>query len=259
MKLNIDEMKKKVTQIFEATVKICEDNGIPYYCQAGTVLGAVRHKGSIPWDHDADIIIPNHYIDAFINCASNQLPSEYHVDYFKINDQSLRQFPRIGLAGYDTDKLHLDVFRLIGLPNDYVEQLKMIEEAHFLTKSNSLMRLPIWKLIAKGKFSYALGKMGVGKYNRTYFINKFDNLCNRYPYEDSSYVMNPSGKYGKKNIFLKEVYGEGVLVEYEGFQVRIPSNVDFYLKQYYGDYMKFPPEDYIKREMEKTFDVQKRK
>lgn len=255
MNLDIEEMKKLVTQIFRETITVCNKNNIPYYCQAGTVLGTVRHGGSIPWDHDADIIVPENELDSFIQCMQKDLPGEYYVDFYKIDDRSLRQFPRIGLKGYSTDKLHLDVFRLIGLPDDPEEQLKMIDEAHYFTKSNALMREPFWKLLAKKKIAFAFGKIGLGKYKRTYFIDRFDDLCKRYPYEKASYVMNPSGKYGKKNIFQKKIYGDGVLAQYENFQVRIPSQTDFYLKQYYGDYMKFPPEEYIKKEMEKTFEV----
>ena len=67
--------------------------------------------------------------------------------------------------------------------------------------------------------------------------------------------MNPSGKYGQKNIFRKEVYGQGCMWELDGLQVRIPSEYDFYLKQYYKDYMQTPPEDQISKEMRMQFDV----
>jgi lipopolysaccharide cholinephosphotransferase len=255
MKYSIQKMQEIEKELMAITVSICDRNNITYYCQAGTVLGAVRHKGPIPWDYDADIIVPENEIDRFVECMIHELPPKYYVDYYKIDDKTLRQFPRIGLRGYSTNKLHLDVFRLIGLPNDESEQLKLIEEARYYTKSNALMRQPFWKLLLKGKFLFAFGKLGVGKYSRMYFIEEFNKLCNRYLYSTASFVMNPSGKYGKKNIFRKEVYGQGVIAEYEGLSVRIPDQTDFYLKQYYGDYMKYPPQEYIDSEMSKIFDI----
>ena len=252
MKLDIKQMQDIVTEMLKATVAVCEKNHITYYCQAGTVLGTVRHGGTIPWDHDADIIIPNDQLDRFIECAQRDLPDKFYVDYFKVDAKSLRQFPRIGLKGYTTNRLHLDVFRLIGLPDNKQEQLDMVEEAHLYTNYNVLMRKPIWKLFLKGKFARILDKL-TGK--REAYIWKFDELCNRYPYEKANNVMNPSGKYGAKNIFAKAVYGEGKMMQYTDFQVRIPDETDFYLRQYYGDYMRTPDKEYIDKELNRIFNI----
>ena len=79
------------------------------------------------------------------------------------------------------------------------------------------------------------------------FVKKTEELCSRYSYNKAKYVMNPFGKYGKKNIFKKEIYGEGQMVPYLDFYVRVPSELDFYLTQYYGNYMSYPPEDEINK------------
>lgn len=245
----ITQMQNMVSEMLKATIDICEKNKITYYAQAGTVLGTIRHSGTIPWDHDADIIVPNNEIDKFVECCQNELPDKFYVDYYKVNDSTLRQFPRIGKKGFSTDVLHLDVFRLIGLPDNADEQTAMIEEAHYYTKMNALMRKPLWKIAGKSEFLTAWRKLT----NRCYYIEKFDELCNRYPYARAKYVMNPSGKYGKKNIFEKTVYGKGILMKYENFQINVPSETDLYLKQYYGDYMKFPPENETSKEMGRMY------
>ena len=67
--------------------------------------------------------------------------------------------------------------------------------------------------------------------------------------------MNPSGKYGEKNIFRKDVYGDGELRKYEDIFVVIPQKYDFYLKQYYGDYMKIPEQEYIDSVMNKQYKI----
>lgn len=255
MKLNMKEMQSIVNEMLNQTIEICEKNSILYYAQAGTVLGAVRHDGPIPWDHDADIIIPNNEIDRFVSCMQRDLPEKYYIDYYTVFSKNLRQFPRVGLKGYSSKNLHLDIFRLIGLPDSREEQIKMIKEARMYTKNNSAIRNEWWKTIIKGEGKYLIYKFGFEKYPETYFVEKFSDLCSRYPYETATYVMNPSGKYGEKNIFKKEVYGQGKNHKYDSFSIRIPSETDFYLKQYYGNYMEYPPSDYIEKEMNQIFDI----
>lgn len=254
MQFGIAEVQKNVMDILKTVIEICDSYGIMYYAQAGTVLGAVRHGGPIPWDYDADIIVPNDQIDKFTECMTNHLPKKYYVDYFKANSLSKRQFPRIGLKGYTTEVLHLDVFRLIGLPDDRDQQVALLTEARAFERiAVTMRRQPMWKTLLKGQFEYALGQAGMIQKNTLYYVKKFDELCERYPYGTAAYISNPSGKYGAKNIFLKDVYGDGQIVNFLDYKIRIPSNVDFYLKQYYGDYMKTPPQEYIDQEMNKIF------
>ncbi|MBR6158888.1 MAG: LicD family protein, partial [Lachnospiraceae bacterium] len=130
-----------------------------------------------------------------------------------------------------------------------------IKEAKDYERNAAIMRkYSLRHLIFKRKdLKHALGKLGLTKDTIRHNIMLFEEICGRYDYDRASYVSNPSGKYGVKNIFRKEIYGEGTTVDFMDFHIRIPSEYDFYLKQYYGDYMKFPPEDMIKKEMEKTF------
>ncbi len=255
MKLTITQMQKYVIDMMRATVEICERNGISCYCQAGTVLGAVRHSGQIPWDYDADLIVPQNELDRFVECMVRELPEAYYVDYFTLNDKDLRAFPRIGVRGFSTDTLHLDIFRLIGLPEDRQEQEALLGEIKEYRSKNIAVRWPLWTLIRKKGLRMGLKRLRLGFGSRDRYVKKIDAACNRYPYENARYVANPFGRYGVKNIFEKSVYGEGQLHQFEDFQARIPSQVDFYLRQYYKDYMKLPPEEERKKEMAKIFDV----
>lgn len=254
MKCTLQEIQDNAMEILKATIEICNDNHIMYYAQAGTVLGAIRHKGPIPWDYDADIIVPNDQIDRFAECLNERLPSEFYVDYFKIDKKSKRQFPRVGLKGYSTEMIHLDVFRLIGLPDKRQEQeLHLIETKEFEKHAACLRIYPLWKLLAKQEFFKAAEKIGLVGNRIQYYIENFDKMCCKYPYGSANYVANPSGKYGVKNIFSKEIYGEGILVDFKDFKIRIPSLYEPYLHQYYGDYMKIPQKEYIDCMMSKIF------
>lgn len=255
MKLTIQQMQQYVYEMLQATIQVCEKNDIPYYAQAGTVLGTIRHGGFIPWDGDADLIIPNDQIDRFVSCAQRDLPEKFFVDYFKINAKSLRQFPRVGLSGFTTNQMHVDIFRLIGLPDDRETQLNMIEEARGYTKQNAALRYPLWRYLIKFRMREAYSCLRQRIVDRELYIRKFDEVCNRFPYAQAQYVMNPSGKYGAKNIFKKEIYGEGLKKTFIDMPIRIPSEYDFYLKQYYSDYMKTPDQAYIDAAMNNTYIV----
>lgn len=253
MKLTIQQMQQNVYEMLRATIAVCEKNNILYYAQAGTVLGIIRHNGFIPWDGDADLIIPNDQIDRFVACAQRDLPREFYVDYFKINAKSLRQFPRIGMTGFSTSQMHVDIFRLIGLPDDREKQLQMIEEAQSCTKQNADVRYPLWRYLRQRRFKKAFWCLKQRILDREFYIRQFDALCNRYPYSNAQYVMNPSGKYGQKNIFRKEIYGEGLIKTFSETAIRIPSEYDFYLKQYYADYMKTPDQAVIDAAMNNIY------
>lgn len=256
MKCTLKEVQNNVMEILKVVIEICDNNNIMYYAQAGTVLGTVRHKGPIPWDYDADIIVPDNQIDQLAECLNENLMKEFYVDYFKIDRKSKRQFPRVGLKGYSTEILHLDIFRMIGLPDERCEQEKHLAETKAFEKKAACLRTyPVWKLIAKGKFQQAVEKMGLAGNDIGYYIDHFDKMCSKYSYDIAKYVANPSGKYGVKNIFPKEVYGEGIMMDFIDFKIRIPSLYKPYLQQYYGDYMQIPCKEYIDREMNRIFVV----
>ena len=258
--MTLPEVQSEVNNILRATVKVCEKNNITYYCQAGTVLGAVRHKGPIPWDYDADIIIPNNEIERFVKCCLRDLPKEYWVNFHTAPTGGLAQFPRIGKRGYSTDHMHLDVFQLIGLPNDRPSQLAMIKEAEKYRDEMKKYRAGFKGFLScikrrKIKLAFKLIISHIRK--DTSFLERMDELCSRYPYDKAEYVMNPFGKYREKNIFKKSVYGEGQIVPYSDFSVRVPSELDFYLRQYYKDYMKFPPKQDIDKAMNGKYVIEK--
>ena len=83
----------------------------------------------------------------------------------------------------------------------------------------------------------------------SYLYKKYSTLINKYPFESAEYVTNPCGKYSTKNVISKDVYGEPTYVEFEGCQFPIPSQIELYLKHYYGDYMKTPSQETIDRMM----------
>ena len=91
--------------------------------------------------------------------------------------------------------------------------------------------------------------------NKESIVEKMEELCNKYPYDTAKYVMNPCGKYGIKNAFQKNVYGVGKKVPYLDFEVNVPLKTEFYLKQYYGDYMKYPSPLFVKKAQNRLYKI----
>lgn len=246
MRLTLDELQAIETEIVSEVSQICEQNGIDYFLHCGSALGAVRHSGPIPWDSDVDIIIPINQFDHFMAAAREQLPDKFYVDYHDVNPDYPTLFPRIGLRGYNTKTLHVDIFKLIGTSSRKAQQQTLARKAKFY--------LQLFRLKTSLRKYYGNDiplKMKVGSFflkpllvfiSRDFIIRQFKNLCHKYPFTEATYVTNPSGGYGLKNVQKKSVYGSGLSWKYSGVTVKIPEKYREYLRHYYGDYMRIPPE-----------------
>ena len=241
MKITMKEARTIGTEMLREVVEICERENIVYYAYFGTLLGAVRHGGPIPWDADIDIYVPEPYMKKFFKCMKSQLPDKYWIDFREPNN-SPRLFARVGLKGYQTDSLHIDVFRLIGFPEKkYMRKI-------FMTQGRILF--VIWKAkIINLKYEYKrrvvtknlvrILKLFVKGINLSKIVRRFDQLCREYDYDTAKYVGFPMGSY--KYLYEKADFNDVTKIEYEGIKLAVPSNYDKHLKHMYGNYMEFPP------------------
>ena len=254
MECTIQQLQAYELEMVKYVTEICDRHNIPYFLHAGSALGAIRHKGPIPWDYDTDIMVPENEIKRFILAVGAELPDKYYVDTMEEDESCYTLFPRIGLTGYSTKELHVDVFRMIGAPDDVAAQKKLLKKCAFLRMCMRCKVKP-WESMHLNMKVLKAVLLPIPKHM---LASAFDKLCNAVPFEKANWVTNPFGRYGMKNMFRKEVYGKGIMVEYGGMQVRVAEQTDFYLKQYYKDYMKLPPEAERKKAMEATYTVEER-
>ena len=243
--IGIEEIHKLELNMLMEINRICSKNHIRYYLQAGSVLGAIRHGGFIPWDEDADIIIPIDQYGTFEDACRRELNKKYKLFTCKDKDSSV-YFMRMSLTGQNQLCAYVDIFILTGVPS------KKEEQAKFMKKSKRFNQLRLLRFVTPQKgdsFVKNLGRIIVKPLARCIplsLINRmFFKHCEMVPYEKAEYVMNPCGKYGAKNLFKKEVYGTPRLISFESIDLPIPSDYDPYLKQYYNDYMKYPNQKVI--------------
>lgn len=245
IKIDNNEVKKIQVEIVKEVDKICSENGLRYFLAFGSLLGAIRHKGFIPWDDDIDIWMPIDDYEQFktiLECKSkryiilNPMNEKCHrIGFPKIVD-SYTYIEEEGLPTYKNNGVFCDIFPLVGVGNDEKEGIHILEE---IKKNNwrirGLRHLSLKKDGIKGLIIKLLGEK--------FFYKRILKLSHKFDYEKSKYI---NGLYNadvgmflyKKSDFEGETY-----VEFEGVLLRAPKGYHNILKTTYGNYMELPPED----------------
>lgn len=241
------EVREIQLEILDYMHSFCEANNINYTLAFGTLIGAIRHKGYIPWDDDIDIAMPYPDYKRFLEIFN------INNEKFKVIDvETDDRFPYI-MAKIEKKKtlilepgvtykfgVNIDIFPIYGMPDNPTKQLK-----HFY-KMKKYQKKVFYRLIPFDKkrkwyknIILALIKLFLLPYN----FYKLRQLAKKFPYEESNNVKITSFEMKKPSVFPKEYFDNRILAEFEGKNYYIPTNYDIILKDIYGDYMKFPPEE----------------
>lgn len=244
--IDITAIHKLELEILKEIDRLCKENGITYYLLAGSILGAIRHKGFIPWDEDGDIIIPIKQYSKFRSVFEKKLDKKYRL--LTCDDSSFPEyFMRVVLRNQDPMCAYIDVYFLIGAPGSIKEQEQMLKKQNKIMKKKYMRFINVFegknwlKRIARllGKIKYNLVPLSV--LNREYFKFAF-----KYDFDTSDNVHCSYGRYGMKNFFKKSVFEYAIYVDFEDIKLPIPNGYEEILFQFYGDYHKYPSDDIIK-------------
>ena len=248
-KLQLEELK-----MLKELIKFYEKYNLKYFMLGGTLLGAIRHKGFIPWDDDIDIGMPREDYEKFIKIFSkskikNMKLKKFKQHYFiKIVNENILVKLKMGIQEEITG-VWIDIFPLDGMPkNIFFKKIHMFkilfwramfQFANFDKAVNiTLKNRPIHEkiLIELGK-KFRIESI-LKNLNIEYYLDK---CLKKYNYKTSEYVGNFMGVYKFKEMFPKKIYDDIAEYEFEGIKLIGPKDYDFVLKQLYGDYMKLPP------------------
>ena len=253
--ISIDEAKKRLIEMMDELNIICEENGIDVSASGGTLLGAVRHKGFIPWDDDIDVYIPRPQYNKLIEIMKernkssrnillcNELNEKYLYPFAKYIDTQTLLVEREGNSGVEMG-LFIDVFPIDGLGDSIKEAKKQMQKLNkYIILNLSLLVIP-WRENVSFYKNLAISIIrGIAKIVGPKWIHKqMHKVVAKLPYDTSKYVGEFADEVGEKRICLKsEIYNEYVYLDFETIKIKAPKQWDKYLTQFYGDYMTLPP------------------
>lgn len=249
----IEEMRKLQISILLYVHDFCKENNIRYSLSGGTLLGAVRHKGYIPWDDDIDIMMPRPDYERFVNEfnvnnkeSSLKVISSYNdIQFFQpyakvVNTKTVLK--ETYKRHIDQMGVYIDVFPIDGLPNDaqkrenywnFIEKQKNISTAVYENDNSKEKGI---KKIAR-KFLYLI--FSFRKAN--FYANKLHRYGMKNSFEGSKFIANSIFGYHKKETMPGSLFDGFVELDFEGRKFMAVADWKIYLTNLFGDYMKLPP------------------
>ncbi len=266
-KIDTEELKQIELKLLQAVDRLCRKEGIRYYLSGGTLLGAVRHKGFIPWDDDIDIAMPRPDFDRFIDlclhseqefriCCNVNEP-EYGYIFAKAWMPGTILKEDFCNRGHVESGVYIDICPIDGLGDTYEQAIRQYRKTTFLRE---LLVASNWQRFFRSStrpvyhepFRFALYVLSrftsPGK-----LTARLDARLREVPFESAKYCAGIIGAYRTREIAEHDVFSDYIELEFEGNLFLAPRQYDVLLTQWFGDYMTPPPIE--KRETHHTFEA----
>ncbi len=250
--IQFEEMKKIELNILIYFTEVCEENNLRYYLGGGTLLGAVRHKGFIPWDDDIDVMMPRPDFQKLLSLSINNEnyniikpgTAGYYYNFAKLVD-TRTILEEKGIKIIDGLGVYIDIFPLDGMPETPDARKKRFKELNSIRKriNNTCLLKPKFH---RNPFAY-LNACRIYNSNKNIDLSslqkKYLDSALKNSFDDSEFVFAAGGAYGARDIFPGKWFEKEIELQFENLSVKAFNGYDFYLTQLYGDYMTLPPED----------------
>lgn len=266
----LQEIAFEMLKIF---VDVCDQLNLTYYLVCGSALGAVKYGGFIPWDDDIDVALPRKDYETFLKEAPVRLPDWCFLQ----NHRTDPQFPLLGSKLRDTRttfvekmcgklKMHhgvfIDVFPLDGIYPD-------LEKKHFHSIRKNV---DAKRRVHLDYHRYGRGNLLQLRTNCCWLLNRlfgvfedtsvaiaeFDNYVSSFSTNESRCWCNYANSDSEKEFAPREQYGNGIMLSFEGLQVRVPEQYDAYLTQKYGNWRAdIPKEQQVGHHLYEVMDLER--
>lgn len=238
-----------ILEIARSIDKLCRDNDIKYFILGGSAIGAIRHKGFIPWDDDFDIIMDYNNYKRFCQVCRSQLNNEkYYFQEGEVDWPCL--FSKVKLRGTTFEEpsayidksgeqgIFVDIFRMENAPSNQLSQKWQYFCAKYLLCYSLLER-------GWGKVSFAKKLMTLSaiplkvNFIRSFFKKQIEKWNN----QETDYYAYFTGPYRLKQCFFERAdFDDSLYVPFEDTEFPVPVGYDNWLRHVFGDYMTPPPE-----------------
>lgn len=235
--------------------RICRIFNLRYYLIGGALIGAVRHKGFVPWDDDIDIAMLRSDYESFLNACKKELADRFFLQNASTDPYFYQSLTRICIQGtYINEEyskhipfnkgLYLDIFPLDKIPDDGDERKKHARQIRRIDKLIFYKSCYIYDPgILHTKW---IGKKILQKFLLPFsypaILDRKEKVLRRYEHEDRKWICSTASRYPyEKQIHPISRFGLPEYLEFEGETVPVPTDWRGYLNQLYGNYMALPP------------------
>lgn len=252
--MNMAQIQARGLGMLRFLDELCKREGLTYWLSGGTLLGAVRHQGFIPWDDDVDVMMPRPDYERFLSlaerCSTKQyaivtpyLRKDYAMPWARVWDMGTR-VDLTNMVKFGSETLFLDIFPVEALPPApwlcalYYRCVRLRDIVLKCSRKTDLWDYERLKLLKRALMAVT-SLIPTNVYARW-----LDRFCARGNYEKARYAgVCLITHYGSRECMPAEVFRGTAQVTFCGGQYPAPAGWDTYLRRLYGDYMKLPPEE----------------
>lgn len=243
----MNELKEKLLELMGEIHDICQKYGITYYGEGGTVIGALRHEGFIPWDDDMDVVMTRDNFNKFVEAFKKEnLPNrilefpegnkDYPVVTVKYNDTSTASIFRSLMLDVCASGVNIDIFILDPIPKGREEWFKK----NFLAYTEILCPYYILNKEASSAFRYYLDLLKVKIFGRDKVLEKYRKMLFNFTEEEAEeYLVRWPIVYQTVKI---DYYGKPRFCKFEDMEVAVPEKAESVLSGFFGDSWYILPE-----------------
>ena len=245
--MSIKHKQKVLLHLFKQFHDICDENDLVYNAFGGTMLGAIRHNGFIPWDDDIDVTMPRGDYNKLIeiirsgkygNLTIHSYPDDNYIyPYAKLGLKETVQYEKMVKKPYNKLTINMDIFPVDGYPCDETEidrynsyESNIILCTYIIESKYNCFHI---KSLFKRKYSQIIG------YKQ--FVKKQIELASRNPIDRYDNLICHGAGWGRKGKINKKIYFDRKLYKFEDISVWGIKDYHAHLKKLYGDYMQLPP------------------
>ncbi len=251
---DLSEVKKIAVEVLDAFVSFCDAHELTYFLAYGTLLGAVRHKGFIPWDDDIDVTMPRPDYQrllelwpkegkyALLECTQTE---GYLYPFAKVCD-SETFIQESGIEVSCDMGIYIDIFPLDGIQGTPEESQRTLHQFETMEKCRMYSMMPCKDLLKDGSgsnFSRKLLWQILRRIGPCRFAKWMDHRAQKYGYSGREYGGFLSTRFYTREIYPLSVLEHTTKIQFEGKWYTAPEDYDLLLSLLYGDYMQLPPKE----------------